>query len=394
MASARPFEAGSRILHIGPPKTATSSLQGAMHISREALAEHGVRYAGPTRHARSAATFAALGRVPAENSPRSGKVWRKLAEEIRTADERLVFASSEAFSMARAPEVDTIVRDVGGAPQIVITIRPLAVMLASSWQQRVRNEGVKGFEAWLRSLFAKDGSGVMRAWFWERYGLSQLIDRWGAAVGPENITVVVLDPSDRSMLLRSFDELLGLPADTLQPDTQNKNESLPYPEIEVLRHFNKLYTASGGDRVEWVDTVRRHALLRVRTAEEQVFQASRIDTPRWAARAANEVVEGWITVLETSGVRVLGDPTHMLVSPDSFPESVAVPRTVSTESAARLALLMYEAARDHFGGTEEVEDDNTAVDSGDDEPAPAASAQRRPKPVAARMRAALRVLRG
>ena len=37
---------GSVLLHIGPPKTGTSALQGSCHANRDALLRAGVRYAG------------------------------------------------------------------------------------------------------------------------------------------------------------------------------------------------------------------------------------------------------------------------------------------------------------------------------------------------------------
>jgi len=37
---------GARLLHIGPQKTGTTSLQAAMHARRDDLARHGVVYAG------------------------------------------------------------------------------------------------------------------------------------------------------------------------------------------------------------------------------------------------------------------------------------------------------------------------------------------------------------
>ena len=41
---------GSRLLHIGPHKTGTTTVQAALHQSRAALAEHGVHLAGSNAH--------------------------------------------------------------------------------------------------------------------------------------------------------------------------------------------------------------------------------------------------------------------------------------------------------------------------------------------------------
>src|SRR5262245_50160829 len=46
-----PFPAGSRILHIGPPKTGTTALQASCWAARASLLAQGVRYAGGRQHA-------------------------------------------------------------------------------------------------------------------------------------------------------------------------------------------------------------------------------------------------------------------------------------------------------------------------------------------------------
>jgi len=40
---------GNRLLHIGPHKTGTTSIQGALHLARERLAAEGVVYPGRGR---------------------------------------------------------------------------------------------------------------------------------------------------------------------------------------------------------------------------------------------------------------------------------------------------------------------------------------------------------
>ena len=348
IASIRPFSDGSRVVHVGPPKTATSSLQGALHLSREQLAEHGVRYAGKTRHPRGAATYAALGRVAEGNPERNRRTWKRLATQMRESTDRVIMTSSESFSLADDDAVASIVGELGEGVEVVITIRPLGGMLSSAWQQRVRNEETRDYDTWLRSIFQRDADGTFTAGYWKRFGIDRLARRWGAAVGLENVTVVVLDPTDRDMLLRSFDALLGLPEGTLRPDARNRNESLSYPEVETLRHFNRAFIESGRSRGEWVNAVRRKALTRIRLSEDPMFEPFPIETPRWAVEAANDRVAAWVDFLGSSPVNVVGDPAQLVVDPAGFPAEVSQPQTVSTRSAAAIALLMYESAQEHF----------------------------------------------
>jgi len=399
MESTRPFEDGARVLHIGPPKTATSSLQGAFHGSRERLSPYGVTYAGRVRHPREAATFAALGKVPVENDERSVAAWEALASEMRGSTDRIVVASSEAFSMASEATIAQIVEKLGGRAEVVLTVRPLGRMLASCWQQRVQNGETRDYDAWLAHVFQRDDERALLARrFWDRYGIDRLARRWASVVGAEHVTVVVLDPTDRSMLLRSFDDLLDVPRGTLVADEETANESLPYPEVEMLRQFSLRFHAQGGTRAEWINVVRCSALAAVRTSSEPLFEAQPIPTPRWAVEAANEACEGWGAFLGGWPGRVVGDTAHLLVDASRFPQETRAPSTVSTRSAGIVADLMYRAARDHYSGVShrarraaEIERARArAARRAEAAAAAAAAAQRRRFP--ARVRAAARAL--
>jgi len=386
------FPDGSKVLHIGPPKTGTSSLQGGLHVSRDRLSAHGVSYAGQTRHARAAATYAALGRRPEDVGPGAPAAWQRLSSEVRGSSARIVLCSSEAFAMADSAAARRVVDDLGGEVQVVLTLRPMAAMLASAWQQRIRNQRAEQYDAWLAQMFAPAPHAGPAAWYWEHYGADNLVRRWGEVVGAQNITVVVLDPADRGFLLRAFDALLGIPEGTLVPDTATANESLPFPAIEMLRHFNLAFDESGGQRREWVQAVRRRTLKRIRESEEPVFAPAGIDVPRWAAEAANEVSLGWISSIDASGVRVVGDLQHLVVDASRHPETVEIPDEISTKDAAALALLLYEGAREHFSRSAATPTQHLDGDAGVEEDADEAVAERRT--LMQRLAAAVRALRG
>ena len=71
--NATPLPIGSRILHIGPPKTGTTALQAAFHLNRPAIESQGVHYASNGRHAMTA-VLAAID----QPSP-----WMKLSQHAR-----------------------------------------------------------------------------------------------------------------------------------------------------------------------------------------------------------------------------------------------------------------------------------------------------------------------
>ena len=130
--SVAPIPEGSVLLHIGPPKTGTSALQGACHSCREAMLEQGVRYAGRTQQSGRAA-YAVLGRThPTLGGAPSIHHWRRLVAEVRNAREARVFVSSEFFAGADDAQAARIVDELGGERvHVALTLRPVSRILAS-----------------------------------------------------------------------------------------------------------------------------------------------------------------------------------------------------------------------------------------------------------------------
>ena len=73
---------GSVLLHIGPPKTGTSALQGARHTQRVALARAGVHYAGRGVQPSTAAFAVTEREHPSTGRPPSMRHWNSLVREV------------------------------------------------------------------------------------------------------------------------------------------------------------------------------------------------------------------------------------------------------------------------------------------------------------------------
>ena len=337
-----PIPVGTRLVHIGLAKTGTTALQSSLHNCREALAEHGVEYAGTRRHSRTAATAITFDQIPTGFPADAAKRWARLARSIRNSQADRLILSSEILAGITPSRAQKLVSDLGGSVQIVLTTRPLANILASRWQQRVQEGQTRAYADWLHELFGTGRGGPGNPSFWERFDLARQIARWGPIIGEENITFVVLNPRDRSMLLHSFEGLLALPIGSLAPDSALTNPSLGYREIATLTAFNRAFVASGRTRAEFLHALRGKALVDLKTDPAR-SPSMRIATPRWAAEAANEVVRPWIVALRASDAQVIGDPEHLLVDPEDFEETSQAPTEIDTESAGELAYLMYEA---------------------------------------------------
>ncbi len=340
------FPRGSRVIHIGPPKTGTTAVQSALFRRRADLASHGVAYPGRRRHERAAVSSVAFEEAPPGYSEGIERRWQRLTREIRESTADRILLSSEAFSYAPDSRLPRIIEDLGGMGlQVVVTARPLVSIMPSRWQQSVQNFQVASYDEWLRRLFAPGASEDPQfAPLWRRLRIDQLVRRWGAHVGEENVTLIVLDPTDHSMLLASFEKLLGLPGGYLAPASVKRNVSLPYPEVEMLRAFNGRFRAEGHSHAMYVRAIRKRAMRQIKATGQPMMKSSPIYTPTWAVERADAVARSMVDAIAQSGARVIGDLRH-LVPPVPDEEPGGPPTTVDVESAAEIAYAMFVAGR-------------------------------------------------
>lgn len=350
VGAASPLPDGSGLIHIGMPKTGTTALQAALHQARPRLKELGVRNVGRGRHEMKTALTAAGTLAPYWEDRWQGR-WEELARSFRTSTARCTIWSSETLTQARPERIQHIADQLGPDVHVVLTLRPLAPLLASQWQEVLRRRGTDSLDAWLRRHFdavSVDGT-VNTTWTrvmpeLHRFSLRRVVEEWGAVFGEERLTFVVSDPSERTSNLRVFEGLIGVPEGTLSLQDLD-NTSLPYPEAELLRHFNIAYTERGGDHPTYMFTVGQSGKVGLRQLTG--LTPYPIRTPRWAAERANEYTENWIAAVEKSGATVIGDLQHLLVDPADHPEDAAPPGSVSVDSAGRIADIFYRSGLEH-----------------------------------------------
>ena len=336
---------GTRLLHIGPPKTGTSALQSACHASRAAMRAQGVRYAGGARQASTAAYAVTRRAHPSTGKPPSMRHWNSLLREVRRAHETRVLISSEFFAGASDDQARKIVRDLD--PQkthVVVTLRPLAKILASRWQQNVQEGARIQYVEWLREVLdAPDGEHGKR--FWSRQRHDMLVRRWADAAGPDRVTVIVVDELDHGALLIRFEEMLGLVPGTLAPQGDAANRSLVVDEIEAVREFNRQYFEEQFSKSLHYKMMARGAALHLK-ARVPSSAEPRLATPSWAIEKANQFGEEVAKAIVALKVHVVGD-VRSLVVPVSAEVSVQASSQVaqvSAEVAGRMAMGMLLAS--------------------------------------------------
>lgn len=332
-----PLPPGSVLLHIGPHKTGTTTLQGAFHVNREALAELGVHYAGRDRQPMLAA-LAMSGRPGRRGDAEPQQEhWTALVEEVLAVESPRVVVSSEFFADVSDEVAAEIVRDLGGdRVHVVVTLRSLARIMPSQWQQYVQNGMRRRYDEWLERILA-DPPLEPRPRFWFRHAHGELVGRWARAAGADNLTVIVLDESDRGMLLRTFEALLDLPAETLVPEADVVNRSLTAGEVEVVRLLNEEF-----QRREWSDqlyglVVRDGVAKRLLAEHAPAPDEPAITTPRWARERAAALSARAAEQIRGIGVRVVGDLDSLSSIEPTEPGDEAAPAIDPSVSASAAA---------------------------------------------------------
>ncbi len=304
----------SRVFHIGPQKTGTTALQMAAAARRSQLLDHGVYYPGASttvghRYEVAALVGKAVGWKTPDSMPPPRQLWDQLVDEVRARPER-VLISHEYAAGATTQTVIEVAETFGADLQVLITLRSLSALLPSVWQETNKGAGNRStFDRWLRQVL-DEGSDVHQI-IRRRHDQGTLIRRWSDVVGPDRVTVIVLNPDDHSFLFHSVEQLLGLPPELLNgandAAAHAANRTLTVPEVELFRRFNKAFRAAD---TSWSDYDRlglHGSIPRVLGHRTPPSDEPRLTMPDWAADRADQWSEQNAAAVAGSGVRVIGD---------------------------------------------------------------------------------------
>jgi hypothetical protein len=337
------LEAGTRLLHIGPHKTGTTAIQGALHLARERLAAEGVVYPGLGRQPLWP-ILAVTGQPALLGGPRPDiSHWDHLVRDVCAAGHRRVVLSSEFFAEADDVTARRVIADLGGARvHVVVTLRSLTRILPSQWQQYLQNGFHFRYLEWLDGILS-DPPCTPTPGFWRRHRHDELVARWAAENGPENLTVIVVDESDRLMLLRVFESMLGLSEGFLVPEERAANRSLTVAEAELVRLLNEEFSRRAWPHRNYARFLRYGAVEQMKNSRQPSPAEARIATPGWALARAAEISAEMAKNIEALGVNIVGDLSTLGELPEDALDpgaeaTTAGPPVVPAEVAALAAL--------------------------------------------------------
>ncbi|MFJ9560798.1 hypothetical protein ACIRQQ_12240 [Streptomyces fuscichromogenes] len=340
--------AGTRLLHIGPHKTGTTAIQGALFAAKDELPGHGVEFPASTRHPMEAALAACARPAMIGDVVPTEQHWTRLLKQVEATGSRTSVISSEFF--ADAPDDETVARIVeqlgGERVHVLVTLRPLAKIMPSQWQQYVQNGLRMGYEDWLEHMLRKAPYEKPNPSFWHRHRHDRLVERWVRAAGADRVTVVVVDDRDRDGLMRTFEALLGLPEKFLQPVPDAANRSLTLAETEMLRKLNVEFRGNGLPDELYSKLVRNGAVMHMKNSCSPTAADVKISTPDWAVEAAGRIGAEMVERIAAMGVRVLGEPAllHALPVIPAQPGPPAGEARITSEVAAQALYGVLAAA--------------------------------------------------
>jgi hypothetical protein len=329
------------ILHVGFHKSGTSALQEAFFTQRATLRPKGIWYPDIGRKAHHRIAWA-LTQKPWGWKSRGGEVtpyreFTNLIRKINSSKDQKVLLSSEFFSELTAQQIQEIAGAVKNREVIVLfTLRPLAKLLSSSYQQYLKYGTKADYVEWLHSVLDEPGVSKVNPTFWKRHMHGEVVARWSEAFGPSAVTVLIADESKPEVLFDSLNTFLGLDKDFLKAQATGSNRSLSLEEISLLLELNRSFPKER----EWSEYLLfiRNGYIRHLTDNVPVQEGKdKLLTPTWAIEKANAVAKESKQKIKDIGVSVIGNleslDTATVPSGDpTYPDSI----DIETVAAAML----------------------------------------------------------
>ena len=357
---AKALPANSIMLHIGAHKTGTTTLQAALFAASKHLEEQGVinLVADGDETANPAAR--AVQRLPSSGStgaPVAYNVWTTLVDQAKAHPNQLVSISAEAFAVSESLVIKSIVKDLGlDRLQVVITLRSLAKILPSQWQQDLHGAWLSlEFEEWLRGTLKEVrpikeiGPLQVPHQFWFRHRHDALLQRWIDAVGSDRITLVVADDQQKSSLLECFEKLLSLSAGTLSSTGITRNQSMTLPEMQIMQRYGQLLESSElGKQI--VARNRYHKALKIlRKVRPENTNDTRLVIPSWSYDRVSQIQHEMVERMQASGVAVIGTLDKLNWLPERSEANESRAGQVDEVELERLTAKMLKSAARRLG---------------------------------------------
>lgn len=233
-------------LHIGLPKTGTTFLQKTLAAARVELAERGIDYPDSGYYNHQIALYEPLAsHLPWAARPGLPERWAALRSALGREDGCLALVSAEALSALDESGVVRLAELVAARQldRLLITARPLEVLLPSHWQQNLKRGDTDELDAFASSALGLIESGAPVA---SMYSPSLALRRWRAVFSRVPATVLHMG-ADFGANLRAFAAAARLPVSLdltrFTPPPSEQNLSFSIDECRRLLLLNERIAA-------------------------------------------------------------------------------------------------------------------------------------------------------
>ncbi|MBO0812877.1 MAG: hypothetical protein J2P23_12640 [Microlunatus sp.] len=349
-----PLPEGTRLLHIGIPKTGTTNLQRSAAYRREELLRHGVCYPGGSlnhREAVSALMDRSLGWKNSQSTP-ALKIWQRIEDEVKQSPAGRALISHEFACESDDEQARRFVDALSPNAHVVITLRGFADLLGSSWQQYVKAGYLKPYRTWLHQILGDPEKLKTTPTFYQRNDQAAIVQRWVRVVGVDHVTVVIADKRKPDQLINAFEDLLDVPRGmltALPAGGYAANRSLSMPEAELVRLINKVFREQNMTWDRYSDLMRHGLIARMQENRRPGPDEPLLTLPAWAAKKALVQASRYADAIERTGCQVIGD-LSVLTTPvatvPKLPDITSIPADAAYEAIA--GLLSAEDGRGAF----------------------------------------------
>jgi len=291
-------------LHIGLPKTGTTSVQETLWHNRTILAEAGVLYPS---HVFAEQFLAAIDlqreRYRDWLEPLAEGAWARLAAHIRSWPGNSI-VSCELLASATSKQAAHALSTLDFAEvHVVCTARDLARQIPSVWQENVKTGQTTTLPDLLSALRTGEPAETSGL-FWDYQDLTQILRTWSAGLPPERVHVVTVPQSGPGVWPR-FASAVELDVGRFSYP-RHHNTSLGAAEAELLRRLNVRL------EVEWAQhsaVVKDQLALEILPGrpEQRAITIPAEDFP-WLRKQACQFIDD----IRQAGYHVVGDLDELI----------------------------------------------------------------------------------
>lgn len=333
--SVRPMSGERHVvtLHVGTPKSGTTSLQNILARNRGVLEEHGCLYPGrKPGHFIEALDLRDSG-FRGHRFEGSEGAWDRVVAQVLAHDGPAMLSHEVIGGSTRKVIKRAVTSFPGRDVHIVITCRDLGRQLPAVWQEGVKNGDTATYAAFLEETLGEwQGVGTGTG-MWRGQDLAGMGERWAAQVGAAHVHLVTVPPSgaDSDVLWRRFRDATGLPdADYTVPPTL-RNPSMGTVETELLRRVVERLP----EDVPWPTFARQ---VKRRLAQRRLVDykaGGALGVPVAFRSATVEIATTVVDALRTGGFTVHGDLADLT---PAFRDDSTAPDDVSADQLLDRAL--------------------------------------------------------